>query len=82
MLEVCNDNTAVDGVITFQTHTLTAIIHFHIVDGGVVDTKVDLVANRSGEAHGRGILLGDVVGEAACVMIVGLNKFKRVKKVG
>lgn len=53
----------------------------HINHGVIVDTKVDLVSNGSGKAHGHGFIFGDVTGEPASVLVVRINEVKRRKKV-
>lgn len=81
VLEVRDNNTAVKHIMAFETDALAATQRRHINHGVIVDTKVDLVSNGSGKAHGHGFIFGDVTGESASVLVVRINEVKRRKKV-
>ena len=82
MLEVCENDATVDGIVALQTHALTTALRRHTEDGFVVNTKVDLVANNPRKSHGRGFVFRDVAGTSTGILIVCVDEVERTEKVG
>lgn len=82
VLEVRNDDAAVDHIMTLKTHALTTALRLDINDRVVVDTKENLIANSLRKAHGCGFVSADIASKPASVLIVSVDEVERVEEVG
>lgn len=79
--KVRNNDAAVDGVMALKTYALAATLRSYIGDGVIIDSEVDLAADKTGKTHSCSLIFGDIASAAASVLVVSVDEVERAEEV-